>query len=220
MPVELELIASSSLGLLIGIRHAFEPDHLAAVSTLVSGERGAGKAAWIGTCWGLGHTITVVAVGIGVLGLGIDMPASASTVFELGVVLLMIVLGVRAVHQAGGISLANVGLYPPHPQFSTGRWMLAGRPLLVGAFHGLAGSGALTAMVVATLPTTPARISYLALFGLGSIIGMAGLSGVLGWPLARFDSRSAVCRGVSLLLGCVSIAFGVAWGYPLVTRLF
>jgi hypothetical protein len=100
-----------------------------------------------------------------------------------------------------------------------GRWTLARRPLVVGAVHGLAGSGALTALVLTTLPTTATRIAYISLFGLGSTIGMAVLSGVLGWPIARFGSRRGVARGLSLVVGCVSIVLGVAWGYPLIVRL-
>lgn len=220
MTPELELVTSSSLGSLLGLRHALEPDHLAAVSTLISGERGACKAAWIGACWGLGHTFTLIAVGVVLVGLGTEMPASASNVFEFGVVMLLIAFGVRAVRQAADIGLAHVHLCRARPQVYTGGWILARRPLLVGAVHGLAGSGALTAMVVATLPTTAARLAYLALFGLGSIVGMAALSGVLGWPVARFGSRRAVGRGVSLLLGCISIGLGLVWGYPLMARLF
>ncbi len=101
-----------------------------------------------------------------------------------------------------------------------GTWTLARRPLFVGAIHGLAGSGALTALVVTTLPSTPARLIYMALFGLGSTIGMAALSGVLGWPLARVGNHRAVARGISFAVGCVSTVLGVAWGYPLVARFF
>ena len=100
-----------------------------------------------------------------------------------------------------------------------GTWTLARRPLLVGAVHGLAGSGALTALVLATLPTAAARLIYMALFGLGSTIGMAALSGVLGWPLARVGQHHALARAVSLTVGCVSTLLGLAWGYPLVARL-
>ena len=67
-------------------------------------------------------------------------------------------------------------------------------PLLVGAVHGLAGSGALTALVLTTLPTAAARLTYMALFGLGSTLGMAALSGLLGWPLARMGNHHAVAR--------------------------
>jgi hypothetical protein len=101
-----------------------------------------------------------------------------------------------------------------------GAWTLARRPLLVGAVHGLAGSGALTALVLATLPSTAARLSYMALFGLGSTLGMAAMSGLLGWPLARVGSHRALARAVSFAVGCVTTALGLAWGYPLVGRLF
>ena len=86
--------------------------------------------------------------------------------------------------------------------------------------HGLAGSGALTALVLTTLPTTAARVTYLALFGLGSTLSMAALSGLLGWPLARLGTHHAVARGVSFLVGCCSTALGFAWGYPLVVYFF
>ena len=86
--------------------------------------------------------------------------------------------------------------------------------------HGLAGSGALTALVLATLPTTAARITYMALFGLGSSLGMAALSGLLGWPLARLGGEARTMRTVSMIVGCVSTALGVAWGLPILPRLF
>ena len=100
-----------------------------------------------------------------------------------------------------------------------GRWTLARRPLLVGAVHGLAGSGALTALVLTTLPSNTARLIYMALFGLGSTVGMAALSGLLGWPLARFGSHHAVARAVSLVVGTMSTVLGIAWGSPVIMRI-
>ena len=100
-----------------------------------------------------------------------------------------------------------------------GSWTLARRPLVVGAIHGLAGSGALTALVLTTLPTTMARLSYMALFGVGSTVSMAALSGLLGWPLARLGAHQAVVRSVTFLVGALSTAFGLYWGYAAVTRL-
>jgi high-affinity nickel-transport protein len=226
----LELMTSSGLGSLLGMRHALEPDHLAAVSTLVTGERSTWKAAFLGMCWGLGHTLTLVAVGAVLVILRAEMPARMSDVFEFGVALMLIGLGLRAiylaacqgpagpvhVHHHGGIVHVHRGA-PAH--IHIGAWTLARRPLFVGAIHGLAGSGALTALVLATLPSTSARLTYMAVFGLGSTLGMAALSGLLGWPLARAGSHRAVARGVSLAVGCVSTVLGLAWGYPLVARL-
>lgn len=224
MSFGLELVASSSLGSLLGMRHALEPDHLAALSTLLTGERSRGKAAWLGACWGFGHTLTLMAAGAALVILRADMPAFADDLFELCVVLLLIGFGIRAILQAtkaAGDETAHLRMHSAEIEhIHLGRWPLARRPLLVGAVHGLAGSGALTAVVVAGLPTTAARLTYLALFGLGSIVGMAALSGALGWPLARFGGRRAVARAVSLVVGALSTGFGLYWGYPLFARLF
>src|SRR3954469_4655642 len=222
MPV-LELVTSSGLGSLLGMRHAFEPDHLAAVSTLVTRERGGYKAALIGAWWGLGHTLSLLIVGTVLIFLRAEMTPPIAEAFEFCVALMLVGLGWRAIYQAAHQGLAGplhvhhhgpvVHAHPGVPaHVHVGRWTLARRPLLVGAVHGLAGSGALTALVLTTLPTMTARITYISLFGLGSTVGMPALSGVLGWPLARLGSNHAVARGISMAVGCGSIGLGLAWG--------
>jgi len=232
MPI-LELVTSSSLGSLLGMRHALEPDHLAAVSTLVAAqgdERSGYKAALLGVCWGLGHTVSLLAVGAALVVLRAEMPAYASDLFELFVALMLVGLGLRAIYLAARQGPAGpsrvhhhghrVHVHPGAPaHIHIGAWTLARRPLLIGAVHGLAGSGALTALVLATLPTTAARLTYMMVFGLGSTLGMAMLSGVLGWPLARLGAHRRVARAMSLAVGCVSTALGLFWGYPLVGRI-
>ena len=230
MPL-LEIITTSSFGSLLGMRHAFEPDHLAAVSTLVSRERSSVKAALLGVCWGLGHTLTLFAVGAALVLLRAEMPPSLSDLFEFAVAIMLVGLGLRAIHQAAqqgptgplhvhrhGRIVHSHAAVPAHVHI--GGWTLARRPLIVGAVHGLAGSGALTALVLATLPSTAARLTYMTLFGVGSTVGMAALSGVLGWPLGHFARHRALARGASLTVGCVSTVLGVFWGYPLVERFF
>jgi high-affinity nickel-transport protein len=229
MPV-VELVTSSGLGSLLGMRHALEPDHLAAVSTLVTRERSGYRAVLVGACWGVGHTLSLLTVGAALILLRMEMTARVSDVFEFCVALMLVGLGWRAIYQAARQGPAGPAHIHQHGQVvhvhagvpahvHVGRWTLARRPLLVGAVHGLAGSGALTALVLTTLPTTAARITYISLFGLGSTIGMAALSGLLGWPLARLGTHRAFARGMSLVVGCVSIGLGVVWGYPLVIRL-
>jgi hypothetical protein len=78
----------------------------------------------------------------------------------------------------------------------------------------------MTALVVTTLPSTATQLAYLLLFGVGSTLGMATLSGVLGWPLARAGADRVSIRTLSLAVGCVSTAFGLLWGYPLIERWF
>jgi hypothetical protein len=229
MPI-LELVTSSGFGSLLGMRHALEPDHLAAVSTLVSRERNSVKAAWLGVCWGLGHTLSLLVVGVALVVLRAQMPAAVSDAFECLVALMLIALGLRAilqavrlgpdgpmhVHRHGGLVHTHAAT---NEHVHLGSWTLARRPLVVGAIHGLAGSGALTALVLTTLPTTMARLSYMALFGVGSTVSMAALSGLLGWPLARLGAHQAVVRSVTFLVGALSTAFGLYWGYAAVTRL-
>src|SRR5512140_3989753 len=99
MPV-LELVTSSGLGSLLGMRHALEPDHLAAVSTLVTGERSSYQAAFLGACWGLGHTLALVAVGAVLVLLRAEMPPRVADFFEFGVALMLVGLGVRAIYLA------------------------------------------------------------------------------------------------------------------------
>jgi hypothetical protein len=225
MPL-LELLTSSGLGSLLGMRHALEPDHLAAVTTLVADPRQVDRranAAFLGVCWGIGHTFTLLAAGAVLVLLQAEMPASAANLFELGVALMLVALGLRAVYYAsrqgptGPVHLHHHGrvihIHPGTPaHIHIGAWTLARRPLLIGAVHGLAGSGALTALVLATLPSTAARLAYMGLFGIGSTLGMAAMSGLLGWPLARIGSYHRIARGVSFAVGCLSTAVGVAYG--------
>ena len=229
MPV-IELLTSSGLGSLLGMRHALEPDHLAAVSTLMTRERSSYRAAVLGAWWGLGHTFSLVLAGAVLVVLRAEMPAAMTDLFEFFVALMLVALGLRAVYQAARQGVAGpehvhhhgrvVHSHPGLPaHVHIGRWTLARRPLLVGAVHGLAGSGALTALVLTTLPTATARVTYMVLFGLGSTLGMAALSGLIGWPMARLGSHRTVGRAVSMAVGAVSVAIGVAWGYRFVARL-
>jgi len=232
MPV-FEVLTGSALGSLLGMRHALEPDHLTAVSTLVASAPGRPSrvhAAMLGASWGLGHTLSLVIVGAVLIVLRAEMPARVADLFEMLVAVMLVGLGIRAIvlavrqgpvgpahtHHHGQVVHKHEGAAP---HVHVGRWTLARRPLLVGAVHGLAGSGALTALVLATLTTTTARLTYMTLFGLGSTVGMAVLSGLLGWPLAKMGTNRALARAMSVAVGCVSIALGLFWGYPLTSRL-
>src|SRR5215510_5234848 len=99
MPV-LELITSSGFASLLGMRHALEPDHIAAVSTLVSREQSGYRAAWLGVCWGLGHTLSLLVAGLALVLVRVEMPAGLADAFELAVAAMLIGLGLRSVLQS------------------------------------------------------------------------------------------------------------------------
>ena len=218
------------LGLVLGMRHAFEPDHLAAVSTLMASGRGAARGALLGAFWGVGHTLSLFGVGLALALLGAQLPPRLADVFELGVAFMLLGLGGQSLwrawkqgaegapqpHHHGEISHLHAG-EPDH--LHVFRWTLARRPLLVGLVHGLAGSGALTALAFATLPTMAARLIYIALFGIGSIAGMSLLSGLAGVPLSKLGGNRQVMRALMAATGAVSATLGVFWGRPIAQRL-
>jgi high-affinity nickel-transport protein len=217
--------AAISLGLVVGARHAFEPDHLAAVSTLVGGTRGSRSAVSLGLLWGLGHTISLVAVGIALVGLDAVMPARLGTAFELAVAAMLVVLGARAIvvglrnrsgsspaHRHGPLEHAHGGT---SEHIHLGRRAIAWRPLTIGLVHGLAGSGALTALAFAKLPSAGARILYMVTFGTGSVAGMAVATGLAGAALSRVARHDRTRTTFALATGALSCVVGVAWAVPL-----
>jgi hypothetical protein len=217
--------AAIAVGLLVGTRHAFEPDHLAAVSTLVTTSKSPRGATALGLLWGLGHTISLLAVGIVLVLVDGVLPARLGVAFELAVAAMLVVLGVRAVirgvrnsdghtglHRHGGAAHSHGGA---HDHVHLGARPLAWRPLTIGLVHGLAGSGALTALAFAELPTTTARVVYMLLFGLGSIAGMALATGIAGAALARMARGGNARRVLAITSGCASCICGIAWAVPL-----
>jgi hypothetical protein len=205
------------LGVLLGMRHALEPDHLAAVSTLAVDEGSPRRAAWLGAFWGLGHTAALLVVGVVLAALHRRLAPRIADSFELGVAVMLIALGCRAIVLAGRVggtrrTHTHGGRTHTHggadAHVHLGGTAFAMRSLVVGLVHGLAGSGALTTLVLASMPSTSARMAYIALFGIGSVVGMTLLTGVMGWPLARLGRDGRVARAVGLAAGSFSTLLG------------
>lgn len=216
------------LGFALGMRHALEPDHLAAVSTLATAEHGGARSSMqLGAWWGLGHTLALLVVGGSLAMLGAQMPPLLERGFELAVAAMVVTLGVRAVMRAvregreGAVHTHAHGAVEhrhaaPAAHVHLSRWTLATRPLLIGVMHGLAGSGALTALVLADLPGFASRLAYIALFGAGSIAGMAALTGLAGAPLRRAAHSPRVAAALLLAAGVTSTVVGLWWGAAVV----
>ena len=212
------------------MRHALEPDHLAAVSTLVTEEDDPRSGLWLGAFWGLGHTLALLVVGLLLALFRTTLPDRLTVAFELLVSAMLLLLGARALlrartemthgpldqHEHGGLLHVPPGRAP---HVHLGRRAYAVRPLVVGIVHGLAGSGALTALVLAGFDTNLERLAYTVVFGGGSVLGMGLLSGIAGWPLAHL-LRTPRARGwTSVAAGLLSVAMGLLWGWPLVPKL-
>lgn len=199
------------LGFANGMRHALEPDHLAAVSTLVAGERSAKASVRYAAAWGAGHaTMLVVAAGALAL-MRRELPDAASDALELVVAVVLIGLGLRGLVQARRAK--------DHVHASA-VITLGGLPFAVGLVHGLAGSGALAALVASHVSSPAFSIGFIAVYATGAAVGMATLAGVLGYPLARL-ARARTSAFVPVLVGVSAVAslvVGVAWATPIVMR--
>jgi len=151
---------------------------------------------------------------------GTAMPPRLALAFELAVAFMLIAIGVRSLLVARrDRSRALLAHRHPVAEGHSHRWRFARRSLVVGLVHGLAGSGALTALVASQLPGAPGRVGYVMLFGLGSIVGMTILSGIAGWPLSRLGRNPAVGRALMIVTGVFACGLGVVWGVPLVRAL-
>jgi hypothetical protein len=218
----ISLVTGCALGAALGARHALEPDHLAAVSTLIAERPRPRQAAALGALWGIGHAATLLVVGAALLLARGELPAGVVAAGEAVVAVMLIVLGARSVRLAlrGGDGPATAHAHggrlhvhrgaPRH--LHLGEQTLAVRPLLIGLVHGLAGSGGLTALALAEMPTTAGAIGYIVTFGLGSIAGMAAISGLAGASLARVVAgprARAIAVGAA---GALSVIVGLAWG--------
>ncbi len=186
------------LALATGARHAFEPDHLAAVSTLVAGAPSRRAMARQGLAWGVGHALAVGLASAMFLPLRHLLPARLDDALELAVACVLVALGVRSLLDAGQASVSH---------------RHRGTPLAVGFAHGLAGSGALVATLAALEDSSSVRALYILAFGVGATGAMAALSGFFGVGLARAMEVASVRRRVQLTAGAISSAVGLGWGF-------
>jgi hypothetical protein len=201
------------LGLALGVRHAVEPDHLAAITTLVGG-RGPLAAARTGAAWGVGHASALILLGGALVALGVRMPARLALVLDLAVAAMLLVLAaisIRAARRgatAEGAPHAHVHTLDGAHAHERARGGL--RSTLVGFVHGASGTAALTVVCATTMPTRGAALGFLVVFGLGSLVSMSVMSGVLAAPLAAVARRGdGPLRLVRLAGAAVAIAAAV-----------
>lgn len=217
------------LGFLIGLRHAVETDHVAAVASLATRSPSVGDAVRQGAVWGLGHTLTLFGFGSAVLLLDTVMPERLALGLEFTVGVMLVVLGLDVlrrlvrervhfhmhrhrgdvVHFHAHSHAPNVAHDPSHHQHGHARRFPL-RALAVGLIHGMAGSAALILLTLPQAPSLGQGLAYIALFGLGSIAGMAALSVIIAVPL-RYASRSLTWlhNGLQGLIGLTTIGLGL-----------
>jgi len=198
------MLTAVALGFALGVRHAFDPDHLVAVSAITARHRSAWTAAWVGMSWGLGHALTLFAVGGAIIALRVAIPDGLAGALELVVGLVLVALGVAnlaaARREGAGTS---PGMGPTAPLGTT-----LARSGLVGLAHGLAGSAPVALLALAAMPTPASMLVYLLVFGGGSLLAMIAFSFLVGLPLVRVGRSPSGQRLITAATGLVSLVFG------------
>ena len=185
------------LGFLLGMRHATDPDHVVAVTTIVSQQRSLARAARTGVLWGIGHTATIFLVGGAIIVLKVQLdgiPPRIGLSMEFAVAVMLVVLGLLTL--AGGERRVVDS---------------TARPITVGFVHGLAGSAAVATLPqVALIPDPRWAAGYLAVFGVGTIAGMLLITVSIAAPSLLATRRFVgMNRALRIASGVVSIAFGL-----------
>ena len=233
--MDASLLAAFSLGLLLGIQHALDPDHLIAVSTIVSEHKSFKWASLIGAFWGLGHTTTLFIVGLLVIGLRVSIPPRLGEGLEFLVALMLVILGINVLRKAFGAERVHLHTHSHSPETHTHfhvhdnprqdhahphPFKAMRRPFIVGMVHGLAGSAALMLLVLSTIESPVGGLLYIVIFGLGSVGGMLLLSGIISLPFILTAQRfSAMNRWIRVFAGVASVTFGIYLGWEIGSQL-
>ena len=238
------IVSVLGLGFVLGLKHALDADHLVAVATIVSETRSILGSAVVGAIWGLGHTAALLAAGVIVILLQMQIPERVALGLEFGVALMLVGLGVNLirklrrgqnlhmhVHEHGGHIHSHPHLHEhgeadavqTHHGLQPARQGFRGRPFFIGIVHGMAGSAALMLLVLASIPSPLVGFIYIAIFGAGSIGGMLLMSTAISLPFiftaARFNRLNATVRAAAAVC---SVGFGLFMMYQIgfVERLF
>ncbi len=233
----------AGFGLVLGIRHSTDADHVVAISTIVTRQRGLRGAALIGALWGLGHTLTIFIVGCLIILGRVVIPPRVGLSMEFSVAVMLILLGVLNLtglmakmvarltpshligHERAGGDLAS----RPGSGLSAGGNTQSGggsirrygryhylRPLVIGLVHGLAGSAAVALLVLSTIHNPLWAAAYLLVFGAGTLLGMMGMTAAISLPVAYAGERlPQVSRYLGVASGLVSVCFGTFLVYQL-----
>lgn len=244
-PIEGNISASAPAGLLLlglitGLRHSMEADHIAAVSTIVAvGKNKLSRAPLIGMMWGVGHTATLFIAGLIVLLLAVSIPEKISGTLEFGVGIMLVFLGAttltgfsmgkflrglygRHSHGHGHVHVhKDTGLVHSHDHDHQDDHKHGHKSMIVGMIHGMAGSGALILIILSTINSVPLGLAYIAIFGAGSIASMVAMSALIGLPFAkaRHIKLNLVLKYVAAVI-TLAIGAGLIFELGVVEKIF
>ncbi|GAB7388841.1 hydantoin utilization protein A [Bacillaceae bacterium] len=230
----MELFTVFAVGFLLGLRHAFDPDHVVAVSTIASRTGNLVKAVSSGAFWGIGHTFTLFVIGMILIPMKWAIPKTLGLSMEMLVGLMLVVLGwttIRAfrrkkvhmhVHEHDGETHIHFHSHEEHQGHHHSHLENAktekfkSKSFVVGVIHGLAGSGALVLLTMSTLDTWQAAALYILVFGLGTLLGMMMFALLLALPFVLLNKYSiGLERKLGIACGFLSVLYGLYFLYEI-----
>jgi sulfite exporter TauE/SafE len=211
-----KLLGLLATGFFLGMQHSVDADHVAAVSTIVSRNRGMKSAALVGAVWGLGHTSVLLLVGLVVMILKLSIPGELSQVLELLVAIMLLYLGLALLknvvidelhihkHKHGEIEHIHLHSHKARPDHEH-----LHRPFLIGVVHGLAGSASIMLLIMAAMPSMAQGLLFTLTFGMGSVLGMVVCGAIISLPF-RFAQRfSRLNNSLMFLAAILTIILGI-----------
>lgn len=227
--MEIGLLAVLFIGFLLGIKHAIEPDHIVAVSTIASQSKSLWRSTLAGIYWGIGHTLTLFIFGVAVILMKRQIPEVVALSFEFLVGVMLIYLGIHSIralkkaklhshvhaHSGGNVhnhihshqKLTNHDHTHHHTSNS--------KSLVIGFIHGLAGSAAMVVLTMETVANIGQAIAYILIFGAGTIVGMLFFTTIFGIPFILSAKRININDALIKVTGGISVIFGLYYMYSI-----
>jgi sulfite exporter TauE/SafE len=216
-----------TLGLAVGLQHAFEPDHISAVTTQISKtkyktqavkqllKQGTLKSSILGALWGAGHTTTLVIIGLLLFLFSVNIPSNIFLGFEFIVGIMLVILALTTFSNKKLFNMKHThphlhsnGSLHTHPHNHDGEHKHGHKSYVIGLIHGLAGSGSLVVLTASTLGDIETVLSFILIFGIGSVIGMTVISSLIGLPFALTNKFGAVSKALRYIAGIASLLIG------------
>ncbi|OSX55481.1 urease accessory protein UreH [Anoxybacillus ayderensis] len=190
-------------GFILGIKHATEPDHVIAVSTIASRTKKLSLSSLAGIFWGIGHTATLFVLGMIVIGLEQQIPETAAMWLELAVGVMIVVLGITSFRSAYVVSSKKeVDISHLHLKST-----------MIGIVHGLAGSAGMVLLTLTTVDTRLQAVLFILIFGVGTIMGMMLFTTFLGLPFIWMKRKQIVFQFTIKAVSLISIVYGLYYMY-------
>ena len=214
--MEISFLSILALGFVLGIKHAIEPDHVIAVSTIASQSKKLLRSSLAGVFWGIGHTTTLLIVGVILIFMKGEIPEKWAMSLEFLVGIMLVYLGITTI-----LSLKSIHLHQhehdgeEHKHNHQHKSVSYLKSMLIGFVHGLAGSGAMVLLTMSTVNSAWEGAIYILIFGAGTVIGMLFFTTIIGIPFVFSVKNLNLNKTLTQVTGVISTVFGIYYMYNL-----